>query len=1179
LSLTRNYADWPCSRSKTLRATLILKTLFPLWFLLFAVPFALAQGTRTNLSSRLLSIEGKVEVARAGTAAWSAGNTNLLLANGDRVRTGVRSRATIQLSDRSVLRVNELTTLEIRPPQAAGASSGFELKSGASYFFNRERPGAVEFRTPMASGAIRGTEFHLAVAENGRTELALVDGLVDLSNEFGTNNLASGDQAVVEPGQPPRKTAMVDVASIIQWALYYPAIIDVEELGFADTEKSALTDSLVAYRAGDLLTAQSAYPDARQSGSDAEKVYRAATLLAVGQVKPASELIQNVSTPVAAALLQLIQVVKGQPASRGTNLTLASEWMAESYALQAQSKLPEALQAARRATEKSTNFGFAWARLAELEFSFGHADAAQRALDKALAISPRHAQAHALRGFALAARGKFSAAEAAFDEAVALDSALANGWLGRGLVRIRRGRATDGRQDLQVAATLEPQRSILRSYLGKAWSETRNVALAEKELRLAQKLDENDPTPWLYSAILAEQQNKVNEAIRDLEHSQDLNDNRSLYRSSLLLDQDKSIRSANLARIYQDAGMSDWAVREASRAVSYDYANFSAHQFLANSYEGLRDPKLINLRYEAPAESEYFIANLLSPVGATPLSATVSQQEYTRLFERNHVGVASSTEYFSNGDWIQQGVQYGHMGTTDWAFEAAYRSDNGQRFNNELERTDYLMKVRQQVTSKDTFYFEGQRSERESGDLIQYYNQNSANPTLRTKEVQNPNLFLGYHHEWSPGNHTLALVGNVDDIFHSSYGARTYEFNHDADRNLFSTRSRPFNTQYHSEIEGWVAELQQILTLGRHTVVFGGRAQEADSDARDRMALQGGEFPGSLVYPTRFHSSNGDIERQSAYVYDMWQILEPLHITAGLTYDHLSYPRNQELNPLSRGDSDQSRLSPKAGLIWNPVKDTTLRGAYTRSLGGVFFDNSLRLEPTAVASFNQSFRSLVPESVAGNIPGTRFETFGAGFDHKFGHGTYLTILGEALNSEATRTIGAFRRFADSVLAVSSSTPAEVGYKERSLSIALNQLVGDEWAFGARYRLTDADFNQRFKEVPLSFNSPGSVEQDLNASALLHQLRLYASYTHRCGFFSELISTWTGQDNRREQSGLRDDEFWQLDAFAGYRLWRRHAEARIGVLNITDQDYKLNPLTLYNELPRERTFYASFKFYF
>ena len=36
--------------------------------------------------------------------------------------------------------------------------------------------------------------------------------------------------------------------------------------------------------------------------------------------------------------------------------------------------------------------------------------------------------------------------------------------------------------------------------------------------------------------------------------------------------------------MYQDDGMFDVAVREASRAVNYDYANYSAHLFLANSY-------------------------------------------------------------------------------------------------------------------------------------------------------------------------------------------------------------------------------------------------------------------------------------------------------------------------------------------------------------------------------------------------------------------------------------------------------------------------------------------------------------------------------------------------------------------------------------------------------------------
>src|SRR5205085_12428472 len=143
-----------------------------------------------------------------------------------------------------------------------------------------------------------------------------------------------------------------------------------------------------------------------------------------------------------------------------------------------------------------------------------------------------------------------------------------------------------------------------------------------------------------------------------LEKSQELNKNRQLYRSEFLLDQDQAVRSVNLANIYRDAGMFDLSVREAGRAVSLDYANYSAHLFLANSYNELRDPNRINLRYETPAEAEYLLANLLAPVGAGTLSPTVSQQEYSKLFERDRLGLYSSTEYLSRGAWSQLAAQY-----------------------------------------------------------------------------------------------------------------------------------------------------------------------------------------------------------------------------------------------------------------------------------------------------------------------------------------------------------------------------------------------------------------------------------------------------------------------------------------------------------------------------------------
>ena len=89
----------------------------------------------------------------------------------------------------------------------------------------------------------------------------------------------------------------------------------------------------------------------------------------------------------------------------------------------------------------------------------------------------------------------------------------------------------------QAAAALGPQRAIFRSYLGKAASELGDRKAADKKFNLAKRLDPNDPTAWLYSALHLWQENRLNESIRDLERSIDLNDQRAPFRSRLLLDQ------------------------------------------------------------------------------------------------------------------------------------------------------------------------------------------------------------------------------------------------------------------------------------------------------------------------------------------------------------------------------------------------------------------------------------------------------------------------------------------------------------------------------------------------------------------------------------------------------------------------------------------------------------------
>lgn len=1125
-------------------------------------------------NSIVLTIEGKVETAIAGTMNWQVARTNEILHVGDRLRTGLRSRATVRLSNLTVLRVNELTVLQIQAPSQPEQQSALNLESGAAYFFSRERPTEMEFRTPLVSGAIRGTEFNLTVADNGKTVVTLIDGEVALNNSFGSIDFASGEQGIVEPGKAPAKTAAINAINIIQWCLYYPAVLDVDELNLTGAEKQALADSLAAYRAGDLLAALASYPANRQPASDSEKIYYAELLLSVGQVDESEAQLGSIHSPLAEALREVVAAVKFQSFSSNRNFpastTSATASLADSYYFQSSSQLDAALAAARDATKESPNFGFAWERLAELEFSFGHTPVAMAALEKSLRLSPRNAEALALQGFLLAAQNKFGAAGKAFDNTIAVDGTLGNAWLGRGLVRIHGGDMGGGLQDLQVAATLEPNRSLLRSYLGKAFANQYDDARAEKELALARKLDPNDPTSWLYLALLEQQENKINDAVRDQEKSEDLNDNRGLFRSRLLLDQDRAVRSANLARIYQDDGMDDVSVDEASRAVSYDYANYSAHQFLANSYDALRDPNQINLRYETPWLSELLLAELLAPVGADNLSEYISQQEYSRLFEQDHIGAISSTEYESHGDWHEEGSQYGNIGNFGYSFDAENRSDDGWRLNNDTVQTTYDLKAKEQLTAQDSVMVEAQKYDSTFGDLSQYYNEYgrigglpAPSPTLRGNEIENPNIYIGYHHEWSPGSHTLFLGARFNDtLFYSDANAQIPFYQYDPfTRVPVGVSPLTFPVSYQRDFDFYDAEFQQIWEGGGHTLIAGARYQTGWV-----------ETTANITNPYSFTSFdqnvNATLQRINFYGYDQWQPFDALLLVGGVSYDRLRYPDDIDTPPITGGESQIGQVSPKLGVIWSPLPDTHLRAAYTRSLGGLYDDQSVRLEPTEVAGFNQAFRSMIPESVVGLVPGTQFATRGVALDQAFKKtGTYLTLEGDFLNSEAIRTIGVITNFFFPVPDSPGNMPESLDYSEHSLTAVLNQLLGRDWSLGARYKIAQARLNTGI----------GVFSQANRAT--LQQLDLTANFNHPSGFYGQAEALWSGQDNEGYSPAEPGDDFWQFNLYGGYRFFHRRAELQAGLLNLTSQNYQLNPLNLYYDLPRERTLTVRFNFYF
>ena len=87
-------------------------------------------------------------------------------------------------------------------------------------------------------------------------------------------------------------------------------------------------------------------------------------------------------------------------------------------------------------------------------------------------------------------------------------------------------------------------------------------------------------------------------------------------------------------------------------------------------------------------------------------------------------------------------------------------------------------------------------------------------------------------------------------------------------------------------------------------------------------------------------------------------------------------------------------------------RNWVIRGAYTRSLGGVGIEQSYRLEPTQVGGLNQAFRSIVPEAVEAANVNAEFETLAAALDIHLPSQIYAGVGGEWYWSELDRQIGA-----------------------------------------------------------------------------------------------------------------------------------------------------------------------------
>lgn len=1076
----------------------------------------------------VVSVQGTVERRPPGQARWVSTAMGDPLCPGDSLRVHERSRTAIRLRNDAVLRLDQNSTITFRTVKEDPAT-WFDVARGIVHFIGRI-PRPIKIATPFVNGTIEGTEFVLDV-EADRAVVTMHAGTLALETPDGQRHAATGGQSVV--ARPGQKLAFQPIGprDAVQWALYYPSILDARPADFPDLAgelwPAHARASVDAYRRGDLRGAFAALDDVPATvTAPAVLLYRAVLLLSVGRVaeaRPAIErlpegdgrrkavesviaVVQGDKTLALARAEEAVRAMPGSPAA----------WIALSYARQASFDLEGARDSAEQAVRVDPGNALAHARLAELLLSLGREKDALRAAAEAVRLDPHLARTQTVLGFAQLTDFNTREAQEAFERAIALDPGDPMPRLGRGLARIRQGHLEEGRRELESAASLDPGNSVVRSYLGKAYYEERRSAPASEEFARAKALDPKDPTPWFYDAIEKQTTNRPVEALRDMQRAIELNDNRAVYRSSLSMDADQAARIAALARIYSDLGFQQLGLVEGWKSLNTDSTNYSAHRFLADTYAILP-------RHQIARVSELLQSQLLQPLNITPIQPRLAEanlflisalgpaalgfNEFNPLFTRDGLTVQGSALGGSHDTYAGEGIVSGIFGPASFSLGGFHYQTDGWRANADQKDTIANAFVQFSPMSRLSLQAEFRYRKTEQGDLQLNFFADDFRPRF-TQEVETTSYRLGLRYAFAPHSTVLgSLIYQHRDLSQL-----------DRPDEILVFRDNRFPNQ-----DAFSGEMQYLFRSPRVRVVSGVGHFSADAKRDLREDFDFTAFGAGLV--TTRTVTEEDVHHTNAYAYGYFDLLRTLTLTLGLSGD--------VFDTQSTSADSRSQINPKLGVTWNPFPGTTLRAAAFRVLKRTLV-NDQTLEPTQVAGFNQFFD---------DANATDSWRYGVAVDQKFSDSLFAGAEWAARRLDAP--------FRSIVFDDQSGTLVEDqvrrGDAREDVARAYLFWAPHPWvALGAEYQ------RERFdNDTAVAF---------LFKDVTTHKVPLGVRVFHPSGFALLLKGTYVNQHGefRRQPAGTfqsGSDDFFLLDAGVTYRFPKRYGIASFGVTNLTDQRFR------------------------
>ena len=165
---------------------------------LFSASYSSAQVDLSPGIGRVSLIHGDVSTQRGDSGEWAAAALNQPLVSGDKVSTGERSRAEVQLDYGNILRLSDHSQATI----ATLERSHIQIQLGqglANYNVLKGTEADVEINTPNVAirPALNEGVYRIEVNSNGETQLIVRKGEAEISTPQGSTRVEKGEAVTV----------------------------------------------------------------------------------------------------------------------------------------------------------------------------------------------------------------------------------------------------------------------------------------------------------------------------------------------------------------------------------------------------------------------------------------------------------------------------------------------------------------------------------------------------------------------------------------------------------------------------------------------------------------------------------------------------------------------------------------------------------------------------------------------------------------------------------------------------------------------------------------------------------------------------------------------------------------------------------------------------------------------